>query len=96
MSIIWDLHEHKEVSFISKPDELLNNMENYVVTGFRPYFHNSIKSKNMADITYFAQNEEKSLFLTPKTDIFPSEMFRTFTAINLMDVFEIQNKRSRN
>lgn len=34
---MWDLFENKEVTFMSKPGELLNNLETYVATGFVPY-----------------------------------------------------------
>lgn len=37
VSIMWDLFENKEVTFMSKPGELLNNLETYVATGFVPY-----------------------------------------------------------
>lgn len=50
----------------------------------------------MKDIRYFSNNEDKSLIMTPKTDFFISEMFRTFTRINMYDVFEIGNKFKRN
>jgi hypothetical protein len=96
VSIMWDLDEHKEVTFISKPDELLNNAENYVVTGFVPYLKKDLHKTHMSNVAYFTQNENRSIILTPKTDIFQSSIFRTYTAINMMDVFEIMRKEKNN
>lgn len=36
VSIMWDLDEHKEVTFLAKPAEF-SNKNDYVVTGFAPF-----------------------------------------------------------
>lgn len=53
VSIMWDLDEHKEVTFMSKPDELLNSSDTYVVTGFVPYLKKVTANPHMSNVVYF-------------------------------------------
>lgn len=52
LAFLWDLDEHKEVTFLTKPQEF-NSPDSYVPNGFVPFAFRNYKNQKMNDIKYF-------------------------------------------
>lgn len=52
VSVMWDLDEHKEVTFLAKPNEF-NSSSNYVATGFVPSLFDNPKDPKMSNAVFF-------------------------------------------
>lgn len=89
MAFLWDMDEHKEVTFLAKPQEF-NSPDSYVPNGFVPFAFRNWKNQKMNDIKYFKQNENSSFLMVPKTDQMAPSLHRTFTEVNLEEVFQMR------
>lgn len=87
LTIIWDLDDNKEVTFMTKPSDFASQRD-YVASGFVPHFFTG-DTKHMSKTAFFSQNEDRSLVIMPSTKYRRTTLIRTFAEINLMDVLLI-------
>ena len=62
LSIVWDLNEGKEVTFIENPSQLIE-AKSFVRTGIVP--HTMMGTKHMQNAMFLIQNGDANLFIEP-------------------------------
>ena len=91
-AILWDLDQNQEITCIMKQNQFAN-MNDYTATGFVLHQFLSQDRQLMDQTAMFSQNEDRSLLMSPKTDLQENILIRTYTGLNLMDVSYLKQRQ---